>query len=176
MRQLLRIYKHASTGRIKLAVPAFSLAEPHVAISSKEKARSRLSNDLRGPLAELGRSKWHRTVPASFDALVSVLVASAQFEREGLSDTISQLLRTAEVIPLDGTVLHSAAEIQVSSACQDRTPSSWRQFSRTWTSTPQMRVASSTGIRKISMILIFVRGWMFGAASSSLNLRMVCNT
>lgn len=103
----------ASTGRITLVLPAFSLAEPHVAISGKEKARARLSNDLRGQLLELGRSKRHRAVPASFDALVSVLVASAQFEREGLSDTISQLLRTAEVIALDGAVLHSAAGIQV---------------------------------------------------------------
>ena len=103
----------ASTGRIFLVVPAFSLAEPHVAIAGKEKARSRLSNDLRGQLVELGRSKRRHGVPASFDALVSVLVDSAQFEREGLRDTISQLLRTAEVIALDGAILHSAAEIQV---------------------------------------------------------------
>src|SRR6266852_7690785 len=59
----------ASKGRITLAVPAFSLAEPHVAISGKEKARSRLSNDLRTQLFELGRSKPHRAVPASFEAL-----------------------------------------------------------------------------------------------------------
>src|SRR5271165_3499695 len=70
----------ASKGRIMLAVPAFSLAEPHVAILGKEKARSRLSNDLRNQLFELGRSKPHRAVPATFEALVSVLIASAQFE------------------------------------------------------------------------------------------------
>jgi hypothetical protein len=67
----------ASKGLIVLAVPAFSLAEPHVAILGKEKARSRLGNDLRKQLFELGRSKPHRAVPATFDALASVLVASA---------------------------------------------------------------------------------------------------
>ncbi|HXB68625.1 MAG TPA: hypothetical protein VNY05_10295 [Candidatus Acidoferrales bacterium] len=103
----------ASKGRIMLAVPAFSLAEPHVAILGKEKARSRLGNDLRKQLFELGRSKPHRAVPATFDALASVLIASAQFERDGLRDTISALLRTADVISLDAAILRSAVSIQV---------------------------------------------------------------
>ena len=103
----------ASSGRILLAVPAFSLAEPHVAILGKEKARSRLSNELRHHLFELGRSKPHRAVPATFEALTSVLIASAQFERDGLRDTISHLLQAAETISLDGTILRSAANIQV---------------------------------------------------------------
>jgi hypothetical protein len=103
----------ASKGLIVLAVPAFSLAEPHVAILGKEKARSRLGNDLRKQLFELGRSKPHRAVPATFDALASVLVASAQFERDGLRDTISALLRTADVISLDAAILSSAVSIQV---------------------------------------------------------------
>jgi len=102
----------ASNGRILLAVPAFSLAEPHVAILGKEKARSRLSNDLRQQLFELGRSRPHRAVPATFEALASVLIASAQFERDGLRNTIAQLLRTAEVISLDTAILRSAADIQ----------------------------------------------------------------
>ncbi|MBZ5675613.1 MAG: PIN domain-containing protein [Acidobacteriia bacterium] len=103
----------ASNGRITLAVPAFSLAEPHVAIMGKEKARSRLSNDLRRHLFELGRSKQHREVPATFEALASVLIASAQIEREGLRSTISELLRTADVIALDAAILRSAAAIEV---------------------------------------------------------------
>jgi hypothetical protein len=103
----------ASSGRIILAVPAFSLAEPHVAIVGKEKARSRLSNDLRRHLSELGRSKQHREVPITFEALASVLIASAQIEREGLRSTISQLLQTADVIALDAAILSSAADIQV---------------------------------------------------------------
>src|SRR3954471_5003027 len=95
----------AAKGRILLAVPAFCLAEPHVAILGKEKARSRLGNDLRQQLFELGRSKPHRTLPATFDALASILIASAQFERDGLRDTLSTLLRTADIISLDAAIL-----------------------------------------------------------------------
>lgn len=102
----------ASKRRISLAVPAFSLAEPHVAILAKEKARARLSNDLRTQLSELARSKPRRAVPVAFEALAAVLIGSAQFEREGLRDTISELLRTADVIALDRAILGSAAQIQ----------------------------------------------------------------
>jgi hypothetical protein len=102
----------ASKGRIALAVPAFSLAEPHVAILGKEKARTRLGNELRAQLSELARSKPHREVPATFEALVAVLIASAQFEREGLRETILELLRTADIIGLDAAILGSAIEIQ----------------------------------------------------------------
>ncbi len=103
----------AATGRIVLVVPAFSLAEPHVAISAKEKVRSRLSNELRGQLAELGRSKWHRNVPANFGALAAVLVESAKFERDGLRDAVAALIQSAEVIALDGAILKAAAEMQL---------------------------------------------------------------
>jgi hypothetical protein len=58
----------ALKGQITLAAPAFSLAEPHVAISGKEKARARLSNDLRGQLSELARSKPNRAVAATFES------------------------------------------------------------------------------------------------------------
>jgi hypothetical protein len=103
----------ASKGSIRLAVPAFALAEPHDAISRKEAARSRLSSDLRSHLTELGRSKPHRAIPASFDALAEILVSNARQQREGLRSTVSELLRYADVIALDAPVLKSAAEIQV---------------------------------------------------------------
>ena len=102
----------ASAGQISLAVPAFSLAEPHVALSGKERARYRLSNDLRVHLSELGRSRPRKEVPASFEPLAALLIASAQEERQGLRDTISELLSAAEVIALDTAILRSAAEVQ----------------------------------------------------------------
>ena len=71
------------------------------------------TTDLRAHLSELGRSRPHRRgVPASFEALAALLIASAQEEREGLRDTISELLRAAHVIELDTAILRSAAEVQ----------------------------------------------------------------
>jgi predicted nucleic acid-binding protein len=102
----------ASRGLIKIVIPAFSLAEPHQAISSKAKVRSRLGGDLRKHLSELARSKPHRDIPVIFDALSVVLVESAQLEREGLKQTVSDVLAVAEVIPLTAAVLRSAAAIE----------------------------------------------------------------
>ena len=102
----------ASKGQITLAVPAFSLAEPHVAIAGKKKARSRLGHELRAQLLELGRSKPYHGIPQMFEALAAVLIARAEFEREGLRGTITKLLSTATVISLDSTTLQSATGMQ----------------------------------------------------------------
>ncbi len=73
----------AVSGRIALVIPAFSLAEPHQALTQKEKARNRLSNELLHQLSELGRSKPYRAVPEDFSALATLLIRSAEQERDG---------------------------------------------------------------------------------------------
>ena len=55
--ELIRL---ASAGSIRLLVPAFSLAEPHIALARKGKARSRLIEELENCLSELGRSRPFR--------------------------------------------------------------------------------------------------------------------
>jgi predicted nucleic acid-binding protein len=103
----------AANHQIRLVIPAFSLAEPHEAISGKVKARSRLGEDLRIHLSELGRSRPHREIPASFDTLAAALIASAQFEREGVRRTVKSLLHASEIIPLDVSILQSAAATEL---------------------------------------------------------------
>ena len=76
------IVELANRGLVVLAVPAFSLAEPHVAIAGKEKARNQLRRDLDAHVRDLARSRPHRTVPTDFAAFAAVLAASAQFERD----------------------------------------------------------------------------------------------
>ena len=103
----------ALKARISLAIPAFSLAEPHDAISRRASARSRLGNELRPQLRELGRSKPLQHVPGAFDALLAkVLVESEQWEREGVRNTVMELLGSAEVVPLTGSILAYAASLQ----------------------------------------------------------------
>ncbi len=108
--QILRL---ALSRRILLRVPAFSLAEPHQALTLKEKARNRLSNELRTHIRELGRSRAYQAVPDDFTALASILIESAERERNGLQSVISQLLNVAEIIPLDSAVLVHARELQI---------------------------------------------------------------
>lgn len=106
------IVELASQGRIVLAVPAFSLAEPHVAIASKEKARNQLRRDLDSQVRDLARSRQHHTVPTDFAAFAAVLADSAQFERDGVRNAVSILLERAELIALDAVILKSALDIQ----------------------------------------------------------------
>jgi len=56
----------ASAGSIRLVVPAFSLAEPHIALMRRGNERSRLSAELQKHLSELGRSKTYREVSGNF--------------------------------------------------------------------------------------------------------------
>jgi hypothetical protein len=106
------IIQLASRRQVKVLIPAFSLAEPHQAIAGKAKVRSRLGEELRAHLGELGRSKPHREMPVTFGALPVALVERAQFEREGVRRAVSELIQTAEVIPLDSGILRSAAEME----------------------------------------------------------------
>jgi hypothetical protein len=106
----------AARGALFLVIPAFSLAEPHQALALKEKARNRLSNELRAQISELGRSRPYRRVPDDFTALASVLIRSAEQEREGLQRAVTGLLRAAEVTPLDSEILISAGDLQVTLA------------------------------------------------------------
>jgi predicted nucleic acid-binding protein len=107
----IEIVNLASHGKLRLLVPAFSLAEPHQAIAAKAKARARLGEDLRKHLSELGRSKPHREIPATFEALAVALAASAQLEREGVRRAVSTMLQAAEIIALDGQILRSAGVV-----------------------------------------------------------------
>ena len=86
------------------------------ALAQKEKTRNRLNNELQQQLSELGRSKPYRSVPDDFSSLASVLIRSADQERDGLQRVIGGLLRTAEVIPLDAGIVTASAVLQTAFA------------------------------------------------------------
>lgn len=108
--ELIRI---AAAGSIRLVVPAFSLAEPHIALMRRGNERTRLSAELQKQLSELGRSKPYREAPSNFSELTALLIRSAERERAGLQHAIEGMLRVAEVIPLDSDVFYQAGGIQV---------------------------------------------------------------
>jgi hypothetical protein len=100
------IVELASRGRLVLVVPAFSLAEPHVAIAGKEKARNQLRRTLDAQVRDLARSRPHHKVPSDFAAFAAVLADSAQFERDGLRKSVS-----APQAPLNPRFAESTAPI-----------------------------------------------------------------
>lgn len=107
-----QIIRLADSRRITLAIPAFSLAEPHQALGLREKARNRFVNDFRGHIREIGRSRQHRTVPDELAPFASILIRSAEREQNGLRESINGLLKTSDVIPLDADVLIAGSALQ----------------------------------------------------------------
>jgi len=106
------IVELAEAGRLILVVPAFSLAEPHVAVAGKEKVRNQLRRELDAQVNDLARSKPNQTLRTDFAGFASVLADSAEFERNGVRDSVSGLLQCAAVIALDAAILRTALEIQ----------------------------------------------------------------
>ena len=107
--QLLEL---AASAQISLVFPAFSLAEPHDAVSRRTKARSRLVQDLEPQLRELGRTKALRHLPSAFAALIGVMKESGRTERQGVRQSVAGLLGAAQVIPLDEAIIRAATELQ----------------------------------------------------------------
>lgn len=102
----------ATTGSVRLFIPAFSLAEPHISLMHKANERARLSTELQKQLSELGRSKPYREASSSFNAIVELLIKSEESERAGLDRAMERILKAAGVIPLDSDVFYRAAGIQ----------------------------------------------------------------
>src|SRR6266404_7121600 len=61
----------ATAGSIHLVVPAFSLAEPHIALMRRGNERSRLTAELQKHVSELGRSKRYREASGNFNDLAA---------------------------------------------------------------------------------------------------------
>lgn len=98
--------------RIKLVIPAFSLAEPHIVLAAREKSRLSIAKQLQGHTAELTRSIRFLELGSHLREVASVLVQSASQEWEGLRTSIARLLRTVEVIALTSEVLMYASALQ----------------------------------------------------------------
>ncbi|HZT31430.1 MAG TPA: PIN domain-containing protein [Bryobacteraceae bacterium] len=107
-----RVIGLATAGSVRLVIPAFSLAEPHITLMHKANERSRLSTELKKQLSELGRSKPYREASGSFNDITALLIRSAEIEGAGLERATDGILKAAEVIPLDSDVFYAAKSIQ----------------------------------------------------------------
>ena len=136
------IVELARQGQLVLVAPAFSLAEPHVAIAGKEKARNQLRRELDAHVRDLARSRPHQTVPTDFAAFAAVLATSAQFERDGVRDSVSGLVQNAEVIALYASILNRLSISRQSSRCQARMQLSSHPCLPIWMFTVPRKAAS----------------------------------
>ena len=107
-----RLIGIAAAGSVRLIIPAFSLVEPHITLMHKGNERARLSAELQRQLSELGRSRPYREASSGFNEILALLIRSAEGERVGLERVSEDILKSAEVIPLDRDIFHQADGIQ----------------------------------------------------------------
>jgi hypothetical protein len=107
-----KLIELARTGAVHVLIPAFSLAEPHIALMHKGNERSRLIPELRKQLSELGRSRPYRTASSDFAELTALLIDSVESERTRLRAAADAIIDAAEIIPLNVDVFREAKGFQ----------------------------------------------------------------
>ena len=98
--------------RLRILVPAYCLAEPHETLTRRHKQRRRMKRDLNDELGQIARTATNTAQLSGFDSLTDLLISSAEQESRNLKELSARLLRTAEVIPLDVSVLNDASLYQ----------------------------------------------------------------
>lgn len=107
------ILRLCETGRFRVLVPAYSIAEPYETLLRRRLSRQRMKETLDRELQQLSRTTAYSQQLAGFQGLTSLLTDSANEDLKRLEEVRSRLLACAEVIPLDGEALTAAARYQV---------------------------------------------------------------
>ena len=107
-----QILNLGEAGRVRLAVPAYSLAEPYETLVRRQRQRKRTKEALDGELRQLSRSAAYEDQLGRFRDLTALLISSADEEARRLEEVRSRLIETADLIPLEASVLAAAARYQ----------------------------------------------------------------
>jgi len=99
-------------GKAKLVLPAFSIAEPYETLVRRGKSRNLLADNVANELRQLGRSKPYKAETDTYQTVISLFIQSGKEEKERFFQIRDRLLKVAEVIPLEKTILASAAQLQ----------------------------------------------------------------
>ena len=100
-----RILNWCEEGRARLVVPGYSLAEPHETLTRRQKDRKQVERMLNEELKRISRTAMHKEKLSGFDEIIEILTGSIEEEDSSLDRICLRLLRVADVVPLDATVL-----------------------------------------------------------------------
>lgn len=109
-----RLLELSEGGRIRLAVPAFSLGEPYESLVRRAKSRQAIQDQLAVEIEELTRSRPYSDLAETSRAVTSILAQSAQEEKLRLGNVVARLVRGADVIPMTREVVASSLTFQTS--------------------------------------------------------------
>ncbi|GAA6622208.1 PIN domain-containing protein [Scytonema sp. NUACC26] len=104
-----QILQLSEGGRIKLIIPAYSLAEPHEKLSRQAKSRREIQQILNTELQQLARTASYTTRINSIQDIANLLIQSNKDESQRFVNYRNRLLKNTEVIPVTADILTEAA-------------------------------------------------------------------
>ena len=105
---------YAAKGKIKLIVPAYSLAEPYETITRRRKERAQIKRDVDDALRQLQRTSVYSEHVEQLGNLTSLLISSANDEKVQLEAVITALAEVSEVVPLGPEIIAESLKCQKS--------------------------------------------------------------
>lgn len=102
----------AESGAIQLVLPAYCVGEPYERLIRRDRQRREVHRKLKAELTELARSAPYAHAASNLDGLTGLLVEAGDDELGSLNDTLTRLLNTAKLIPIDRVVLQGALTAQ----------------------------------------------------------------
>lgn len=107
-----QILQLCETGKTKLIVPAYSLAEPHEKLGRQARSRRELQQLLEAELQQLSRTASYKSRIPSIQDIASLMVQSNEEERHRFIRCRARLLEVGDIISLNPTVLREAASYE----------------------------------------------------------------
>lgn len=97
---------------LKLALPAYCIAEPYEAWIRRAKKRRRLGETFSRELKELIRSRTYAELHTKSHEVMSSLIESIESEKEHLDHILERIVEIVELIPMTGIVLKESIAYQ----------------------------------------------------------------
>jgi len=99
-------------GGIQLVIPAYSLAEPYETLARRHRQRRLMKGELDDELRQLARTATYADRLSGFQHLTTLLIESADEEAKRLEAVRARLLHSAEILPLELSILTTATQYQ----------------------------------------------------------------
>ncbi len=107
-----KILELCEAQKANLIIPAYSLAEPHEKLIRQKQERRALQQSLDKELRELSRTKSYKNRLDSIEDIKSLIVQSSQEISENFAKYRKNLLKIAEIIPLNADILLNTASAE----------------------------------------------------------------
>lgn len=107
-----QILQLCETGKAKLIVPAYSLAEPHEKLSRQARSRRELQQSLDAELRQFSRTAPYASRIQSIQDIASLMIQSNEEERHRFVQCRTRLLEVGEIVALNANILSESASYE----------------------------------------------------------------